>query len=335
MRVNDLQPVLDLLAGAKDAGRILIVTHERPDGDAVGSSVAMWLFLTGNGYTADLLYPDELPDAYVTFIPEGAVLKENPASAEALKERYAMVFSTDASTPKRLGLAGIAPETVTIPFAAVDHHPDHIDFAPVTYVDPEACSASEIVFALAEKAQWAITPEAATALLLGVATDTGCFRFDNTTPRAHLAAADLLRHGADQHRVIDRAYFSKPFNMALFEAELFCRHLRTALDGRFAWFTIPDEILKKYSVNIRNTENLIENIRSIEGVVVAALLKPTSNPGIFKISLRSKDPAVSVGRIARRLNGGGHEMAAGGTIFAKNAENAEDILLKHVEMELK
>jgi len=324
-----------MLACAKDAGRILIVTHERPDGDAVGSSVALWHLLTENGWNAELLYPDELPDAYLPFIPQEAVTQEKPASADALKERYAMVLSADASTPKRIGLGGLAPEQVTIPFAAVDHHPDHIEFAAVTYVDPEACSASEIVFKLAKQANWVISKAAATAMLLGVTTDTGCFRFDNTTPRAHIAAAELLERGADQHRVIDRAYFSKPFNMAQFEAELFCTSLRTALDGRFAWFTITNEILQKYDVNIRNTENLIENIRSIEGVVVAALLKPTSNPGIFKISLRSKDPSVSVGKVARRLNGGGHEMAAGGTIFAKSMENAEDILLKHVEMELK
>ena len=95
------------------------------------------------------------------------------------------------------------------------------------------------------------------------------------------------------------------------------------------------ELLKKYAVDIRNTETLIENIRGIAGVQVAALIKPTGNPGIFKISLRSKNPDISVGRIARRLNGGGHEMAAGGTIFAGSADEAEQILLKHVEMEMK
>ena len=81
------------------------------------------------------------------------------------------------------------------------------------------------------------------------------------------------------------------------------------------------------------TEQLIENLRGIDGLVVAALIKRTNSPGIFKISLRSKDPQISVGRVARRLNGGGHEMAAGGTIFAKSVEDAEEILLKHIEQE--
>jgi nanoRNase/pAp phosphatase (c-di-AMP/oligoRNAs hydrolase) len=93
--------------------------------------------------------------------------------------------------------------------------------------------------------------------------------------------------------------------------------------------------LEKYSIDIRNTEQLIENIRGIDGVTVAALLKSTKSPGIYKISLRSKDPRISVGKVARRLNGGGHETAAGGTIFAKSLEDAENILLKHVEQEMK
>ena len=119
----------------------------------------------------------------------------------------------------------------------------------------------------------------------------------------------------------------------LFDAELMKDRLEMTLSGRFAYFFIDREILEKHSIDIRNTENLIENLRSIDGVVVAALLKVTKSPGIFKISLRSKSPAVSVGNIARRLNGGGHEMAAGGTIFAKSAAEAEEILLKHVKME--
>ena len=171
--------------------------------------------------------------------------------------------------------------------------------------------------------------------MLGIVTDSGCFRFSNTTPRCLRIAAELLENGANHSRIIDRAYLSKPFPMALFEAELFRTGLRTALDGSFAWFTITTEILEKYSIDIRNTEQLVENIRGIDGVTVAALLKSTKSPGIYKISLRSKDPRVSVGKVARRLNGGGHEMAAGGTIFAKSLEDAENILLKHVEQEMK
>lgn len=172
-------------------------------------------------------------------------------------------------------------------------------------------------------------------MMLGIITDSGCFRFDNTTPRALRIAASLLEAGADHHNIIADAFFSKPFNMAMFESELFCTELRTAHEGKTAWVVIPQRLLKKYAVDIRNTETLIEGIRGIRGVQVAALIKATENPGIFKISLRSKSADISVGRIARRLNGGGHEMAAGGTIFAKSPDEAEEILLNHIEMEMK
>ena len=287
--------------------------------------------LRDNGFSADLMMPDEAPDCYQSYLPE----RVSPASADEINQQYALIVNTDASTVKRLGLGTIHFDALKIPFLTLDHHPDNGLFGNVSYVDPTACSASEIVYDFACFMNWKIHAHAATLLLLGITSDSGCFRFDNTTPRAHRAAAALMELGADHHGVIEHAYLSKPFNMALFEAELFCRELRTALEGKYAWFVIPPELLKKYAVDIRNTETLIENIRGIAGVQVAALIKPTGNPGIFKISLRSKNPDISVGRIARRLNGGGHEMAAGGTIFAGSADEAEQILLKHVEMEMK
>ena len=97
---------------------------------------------------------------------------------------------------------------------------------------------------------------------------------------------------------------------------------------------MPRELLEKYDVNLRNTEQLIELVRGIQGVVVAALIKPTSNPGIFRVSMRSKAPEISVGRIARGFKGGGHEMAAGCSIFAKNQEEAAEVLLRHVRKEM-
>lgn len=335
MRIHDFQPLINKIGEAAAAGKFLIVTHERPDGDAVGSASALLLLLRENGFSADLFLPDEIPDSLREFLPGNAVPAGPLPDTKAVEDAYAMVLSVDASTSKRLGFGTVTADTLSLPFAALDHHPDHIDFAPMVYVDSSASSAAEIVYQLACAAQWRISPEAATCLLLGIASDTGCFRFDNTTPRTFQTASALLELGASHHRVVDRLYFSRPFNMASFEAELFTSCLKTAFNGHFAWFLIPDMLLKKYRVNLRNTENLIENLRSIDGVKVAALIKPGGSPGIFKISLRSKVPSVSVGKIARSLNGGGHELAAGCTIFTTDAATAENILLKHVAMELK
>lgn len=330
MKTRDFADLLGVLRAATPDRPVLVVTHERPDGDAIGSSAAMTLLLRENGLAADLYLPGDIPDCYTGFIPPDR--KESLTTAE-INASYSCVMNVDASTVKRLGLGFADFSCLTIPVLTLDHHPDDEHFGLWSYVDPEACSSAEVVFRFAQAAGWTISPESATLLLLGITTDTGCFRFSNTTPAAHRAAAELLGLGADNARIIDRAYLSKPFNMAMFEAELFRTALRTAHEGGIAWFVIPPELLRKYSVNLRNTEQLIEILRGIEGVRVAALLKHTSSPGIFKISLRSKDPGISVGRVARRLNGGGHEMAAGGTIFAATAEEAEAILLKHVEQE--
>lgn len=330
MKTSDFSGILSGLESVRiSGGRVLVVTHERPDGDAIGSSVGMTQLLRDNGFEADLLLPDETPDCYKCFVPELVTV----SGASELNEKYACVVNTDASTVKRLGLGAVSFDGISVPFYTLDHHPDNEIFGTISYVDSTAAAASAIVYEFAVAASWRISAVSATALLLGITTDTGSFRFDNTNSASHIAASRLLEYGADNRSIIEKAYLSKPLNMALFEAELMKDHLHVALDGRFAWFFVTRELLDKYSIDIRNTENLIENIRAIDGVVVAALLKVTASPGIFKISLRSKSPDISVGRVARRLNGGGHEMAAGGTIFAKTSVEAEDMLLKHVKME--
>lgn len=331
MRTDNFRDFFEYLGAPSGEKPVLLVTHERPDGDAVASLTAMYHLLTENGYAAEWFIHDSVPDAYLDFLPSSG--RAHPASAREIGERFRAVFNTDASTVKRLGIAPCVFEQIAVPFLTLDHHPDNELFGTLSYVDPAASSASEIVFRFAKDASWRISKDAATALLLGVTTDSGCFRFSNTTPRALRCAAELMELGADHGKVIDRAYLSKPFNMAMFEAELFRSCLRTALDGKYVWITIPPDLMKRYSIDIRNTEQLIELIRAVQGVEVAALIKYTESPGIWKISLRSKNPRISAGRIARRLNGGGHEMAAGGTIFAKDLEDAENILLKHVEQE--
>lgn len=330
MKTLDFADLLGVLRAASPDRPVLVVTHERPDGDAVGSSTAMTGLLKENGIPAVLYLPGDIPDCYTSFLPPD---RPGVLTTAEINASYSCVMNVDASTVKRLGLGAADFSCLKVPVLTLDHHPDDEHFGLWSYVDPEASSSAEIVFRFAKAAGWTISPDSATRLLLGITTDTGCFRFSNTSPAAHRAAAELIELGADNTQIIDRAYLSKPFNMAMFEAELFRTCLRTAREGAIAWFVIPPELLRKYSVNLRNTEQLIEMLRGIEGVRVAALLKHTASPGIFKISLRSRDPRISVGRVARRLNGGGHEMAAGGTIFAATAEEAESILLKHVEQE--
>ena len=308
-------------------GRILLMTHERPDGDAVGSLCGMLSLLRGNCFFADALLPEGVPDMYQDFVPSGLITSVTTRGVEC----YSLLITLDASNRKRISASCIKEDGITVPCLNIDHHPDNERFGVCNYVVPDACSTAEIVFHIAESMHWKTDPEAATFLLLGITTDSGCFRFDNTTPRALRAAARLLELGADRKKIISSVYQSKPENLARFEADLLCRHLKKALNGKFAWFYLDEALLKQYDVDLRNTEQIIEAIRSIAGITVAAVIRKEN--GVFKVSLRSKDPRISVGRIARCLNGGGHELAAGCSIPAPSIEEAEQILVNNVEKE--
>lgn len=315
---------LPLLRSA-GSGTILIATHERPDGDAIASLSATASILKENGFHALAILPDPAPDGYAQFLPENVT-----SSADGMEA--SLFITVDCSSRKRLA-AGNYPVEACAEVINIDHHPDNEKFGSLAILDPAASSASQIVYTLFRDNGFHISAVNATRLLLGVITDSGCFRFDNTTPEALRTAAELMALGADHHRIIQASYCSKPENLLRLEAELVTHHLKTAFGGRFAWMVLDRELLKRFGVEIRNTETLIEIPRNLAGVEFAATLRPEN--GGFKLSLRSKNPPYSAGRIARALNGGGHEMAAGGFIPASSVKEAEEILLKHVETELK
>ena len=307
------------------SGSILVATHERPDGDAIASLSATASILKENGFQAKAILPDPAPDGCAEFLPENV-----SASAEGVEA--ALFIAVDCSNRQRVAAGGYPFENCG-EVINIDHHPDNERFGTLPILDHTACSASQIVYTLFRDNGFHISPENATRLLLGVVTDSGCFRFDNTSAEALRTAAELLELGADHHRIIVASYCSKPENMVRLEAELVTHHLKTAFGGRLAGMVLDRELLKRFGVEIRNTETLIEIPRNIAGVEFAATLRPEN--GGFKLSLRSKNPPYSAGRIARALNGGGHEMAAGGFIPASSVKEAEAILLKHVETEFK
>ena len=163
--------------------------------------------------------------------------------------------------------------------------------------------------------------------------DTGGFRFDNTTPAVLKCAAELLSMGADYSNIIKSMFFSKPANFAKMEADIMLHHLETACNGQYAWFYLADEFLDTYEIKEKDTEGLIDLIRAIKGFEIVAIFKKKDEG--FRFSLRSKNKKYSVGQIARSLNGGGHELAAGGLIPVDSIDEAEKIMLEYVEEVLK
>lgn len=300
----------------------LLVTHERPDGDAIGSIFGLLNFLHENGKRAEAVIPEALPEKYLPFVNSN--YRTGITRFELAACQCCLVLDTPNPMRGAVG-GGLKLEQAGTPLILVDHHPDNQRYGMINVVAPEVAATAELLFMMSKRMPgWKVSPRTATLWLMGIVTDTGGFRFDNTSPQTLRHAAELLELKADHHAIMLEMFFSKSLEAQQFESELITHHLRTDCGGRFAWIYIPEELIRKYHIDMRDTEGLIEILRSIKNADIVALLQ-RSDDG-YKISLRSKDLRFSVGRIARQLNGGGHELAAGGKIRNNNFNAAIEIL---------
>ncbi len=310
------------------ADSILLLTHLRPDGDALGSTFGLREFLRSRGKRADVLLTDGMPHRYIKMY-RGALTDLTREDAES----YALIAVLDCANIQSLNL----PSQLGIDFLRtrrtinLDHHAFNNIDAPENCLCTSASSASEIVAGMLIDSGADIPTESATALLAGIMTDTGCFRFSNTGGKTLRTAGTLLDHGARLEFIANNVFFSKPLNCASFEADLISTRLRLACGGKFAYAYIDDELLKKHSFTLSEDEGVIDTLREIEGVVIAMLAFRNAK-GEFKLSLRSKEHDFPVGPLARKFGGGGHEMAAGATIRAENFSEVETLILDEITL---
>lgn len=303
----------------------LIITHQGPDGDAIGSTLGMLSALRENGKKADAFFHEQLPENY-----RGLSKLEFLTDNIPYLDQYDNILCLDFSNQKRFGDVDLAAyNTINI-----DHHPDNSRYARENFVYPRAAATAEILFNIIKAIpDWKISPETASLLMTGIIMDTGGFRFDNTSPAILKCAAELLELGADYSNIIKLMFFSKPANFAKMEADILLHHLETACNNQYAWFFLSDELLSSYEIKEKDSEGLIDLIRAIKGFEIVAIFKKKDEG--FRFSLRSKNKKYSVGQIARKLNGGGHELAAGGMIQTNSIDEAERIMLEHVKEVLK
>jgi phosphoesterase RecJ-like protein len=239
---------------------------------------------------------------------------------------YDIIICLDFSNPERFGKVDFSLYNSV----NIDHHPDNNKFAKQNFVFPDAAATAEIIFKILKDSNLRISQNTATLLLTGLIMDTGGFRFQNTSPAALRSGAELLEAGADYSEIINSMFFSKPANLAKMEAEIISYHLKTGCDGRFGWFYLSEDLLDSFDIDETDTEGLIDLIRSIKDFEIVAILR--QKQGGYRISLRSKHSRYSVGKVARKLNGGGHELAAGGFIPSDTIEEAESILEKEIQI---
>lgn len=294
-----LQQVMDRLGSAQ---RVLVIGHASPDGDAIGSVAGLVLILRRQGKAAMGCIADGVPWFYRPLLEKDLI-----HTPESLGEfRFDTVVTVDSSDLARLGdaqvlLCGEAPDIV------LDHHQTNQGFGRLNYCDPHSPATALIVYEIA-KALVAIDEELAQILLLGIATDTGFFKYGNSDHRVLEVAAELVKRGASLQRIASAVLENKTPN----GLKLLARMLETvtlAADGKVAYGWVSAAMLAETGCTEQEAEGFVGEVRALHGVEVA-LLFVESPPGEVHVSLRSKSH-VDVSEIALALGGGGHPRAAG------------------------
>jgi phosphoesterase RecJ-like protein len=291
------------------ADRFLVVTHENPDGDALGSLIAMQEILTALGKDS-VMFIDAaefpLPHEY-RFLPLPGLVTTAP---DDLGERTSLYLDC-GNLDRAPGEALADPGTKIV---NIDHHHDNTRFGAINHVVPEASCTAEIVWDLMNALGAEYTITIAEALYVGLVTDTGRFMYENTSARAHLMAAELIEAGVDVHEIYRRVYEGVPYG----KLALLARGLASVQrfdDGRLTLTRLTTEDFTQSGAEESYSEGVIDHLRAVEGTAVAALVRDrigsSDDERPRKVSLRSSDDRVDVSRIARAQGGGGHRGAAG------------------------
>ncbi|HTY05550.1 MAG TPA: bifunctional oligoribonuclease/PAP phosphatase NrnA [Gemmatimonadales bacterium] len=301
--------------------RVVLTTHVNADGDGLGSEVGLWHLLEARGCHALITNPTPIPDRFQFLIPPGA-----DASDRAAKEiaKADAVVVLDISDLGRLGDLGAAVKAAGVPVACIDHHvsPGSLPEGP-RLVAPEATATAELVHDLAVALGWTIPTEAARALYVGLLTDTGGFRFSNTTPRCLRVAGALLERGVDPESIYEQVYASAPEGRVRLLAEVLDTLVVEPEIG-LAWVTVPPGAIERYGATADDLDGIVEHPRSIAGVRLALLFRQLAN-GKVKVSFRSMG-SVDVAHLAHRFGGGGHAKASGASVEGSLAEAQSTVL---------
>ena len=297
------------LAAAFTPGRhVVLTTHVNSDGDGVGSEVGLWHLLHARGVIATIANPTPIPPRFDFLLPKG-VDKSDRAVKEI--EHADLIVVLDIGDLSRVGDLGHRISARAVPVVCIDHHvsPGSLPPGP-RMIDPEATATAELVHDLAVALGWPMTTDCARALYVGVLTDTGGFRFSNTTPRALRVAAALLETGVDPESIYEHVYANAPEGRIRLLAEVL-ETLVVEPQG-MAWVTVPPGALERHGAEADDLDGIVEFARSVAGTRLALLFRQLAN-GRVKVSLRSRG-AVDVAALAQRFGGGGHVKAAGASL---------------------
>ncbi|HEY4976663.1 MAG TPA: bifunctional oligoribonuclease/PAP phosphatase NrnA [Gaiellaceae bacterium] len=291
--------------GIRERDDFVLVTHESPDGDALGSILALKLALDQLGKRSTMFLAGSAPIPFeYRFMALDGLVREDPT--ELLGRP---VLSVDAANEARLGSDQRLLKEA--PFVAViDHHHDNSRYGNVNIVVAEASSTSEVLRDIFSELKVRLTPEIAEALYIALVTDTGRFQYENTSPRTLRLAAELVEAGADAHRIFQHVYETIELSKLKLLA-LALQHVQVFEGGRLVISYLERSDFEEAGASSGASDGVVESLRAVAGVEMSALISEPPERGGRRISLRSSRDRLDVSEVARAAGGGGHRQAAG------------------------
>lgn len=281
--------------------RFLIVSHSRPDGDSIGTSLGLGLGLEALGKRVEWIQADSPPDLF-NFLPGIDRIRISDRAEGA----YDALLVLECGAYERTGIQGLdAYFTINI-----DHHPKNDRYGHLNWIDPEAAAVAEMAYKLLKALSAEISPEVAANLYVAILTDTGSFRFASTSAETFRIASELVGSGADPGTISQMVFMSQPVSRMRLLPKLL-ETLDFTPDGTVSWIHLSQQMLRETGASLRDTEGLVNYALGVSGVQVCAFFREEGRRQ-YRVSLRAKaDVPVDVGQVAELFGGGGHAKAAG------------------------
>ncbi|HST31523.1 MAG TPA: bifunctional oligoribonuclease/PAP phosphatase NrnA [Chthoniobacterales bacterium] len=298
--------------------RFAVLSHVRPDGDALGSQLALGLSLKNLGKDVRIWNEEGMLEKY-SFLPHAELLTKAPDEPED----FDAVLALDTAIQNRLGNTVASIKSAKL-WINIDHHPSNPGYGDLVYIDPNAPATGQILFELITSQKLPIDRAIAENLYVAISTDTGSFQYSNTTARTFQIAAELVRLGVEVGKISQLTYENYPRRRVELLRELLGT-MRFNANDRVASFSLSLAAAKKLGVLPEDNEGLIDHLRAIHGVIVAVFFEELSD-GKVRVSMRSKSEKVNVCAICEKFGGGGHVLAAGARVKGTLVEVEKKVL---------
>jgi len=318
---HDWKPVIEKL---KTSRKALLTTHVNPDGDGLGSEMAMYYYLRKMDIEVEIINDSALPDEYSFLDPQNIIRQYDRERDRGRLNQFDLIFTLDIGGVARLGKLGEDLASLNIPTICIDHHPENHISCSYKIVDEKSPATACLIFELINQLNpEVIDTKIAEALYVGLMTDTGSFRFENTTAKAMETAAEFIRLGVKPTEIFSNVYENYTRQrMKLLGATL--QKIQYEFDGKLAWFTVLGSDVQEAGATLDEVGGFTDFVRSIKGVEVAIMFFEVRKNRV-RVNFRSQGRVI-VNEIARKFGGGGHFFAAGISLNDTLEEAVDKIL---------